>query len=480
MNSWTLSRRIFSAGLLAIVAMLAIGGVGYLALSQIKTLAVDRLKEDAIPGIAAIADIETLLLDNQVNIVLLVNSDSAEERKIYLERINGAAGKVVAALKVYGDALNNDEDRANYDKLCILRTKYAEVRKACLEDVSTGAFTDAQELLKGSLMSTFNAYRDHAAMMLKWNQNNANKATDEIIDKTVKATLQTSAIGLGLILGALVLGTIIVRSINRILRSTSTTLDESASQVSSAANQVSSSSQTLAHGASEQAASLEETSSSLEELASMTKRNAENAQNAKQLSGDTRNAAETGNEQMKDMRRAMDQIKSSSNDIANIIKSIDEIAFQTNILALNAAVEAARAGEAGAGFAVVAEEVRALAQRSATAAKETAAKIEVAIQNGNEGVTISDKVAQSLDQITSKARRVDELVGEIAHASSEQSQGISQINSAITEMDKVTQTNAANAEETAAAAEELNSQSQVLRGAVKDLRKLVEGEEMAA
>jgi len=480
MNSWTISRRILSAGLLAIVAMIAIGGIGYFALTNIRTMAVDRLKEDAIPGIVAMSEIEALLLDNQVSVVMLIHSDTAEDRKTLQTRIDLAALKAVAALKVYEDALANDEDRANFSKMMTLRNKYADVRKRCLDLANAGKATEAEALLLAELAPAYGAYRDHAELMLKWNQDNAYKATDEIISKTTSSTLQTAVTALILIAVSLVLGTVIVRSINKVLRNTAKTLDESASQVSSASNQVSASSQSLAHGASEQAASIEETSASIEELSSMTKRNADNAQSAKQLSSDTRNAAEAGNDQMKDMRRAMDQIKTSSNDIANIIKSIDEIAFQTNILALNAAVEAARAGEAGAGFAVVAEEVRALAQRSAQAAKETADKIEIAIQNGNQGVEISSKVASSLDQINTKARKVDELVAEIAHASNEQSQGISQINSAISEMDKVTQANAGSAEETAAAAEELNSQAQVLKGAVTDLRKLVEGDHKTA
>ncbi len=274
---------------------------------------------------------------------------------------------------------------------------------------------------------------------------------------------------------AIVLGFLITRAITRPIQRVTAQLSAGAEQTAAAAAQVSTSSQSLASGASEQAASLEETGASLEELSSMTKRNADSAASAKTLSGETRNAAETGHRDMAEMREAMNAIKTSSADIAKIIKTIDEIAFQTNILALNAAVEAARAGEAGAGFAVVADEVRALAQRSAQSAKETASQIEIAIQNGEHGVRISDKVASSLDVIVGKARQVDEIVAQIATASNEQTQGIGQINTAVRQMDKVTQGNAANAEETAAAAEELTAQSVTLAESVEELHVLIDG-----
>ena len=313
--------------------------------------------------------------------------------------------------------------------------------------------------------------KDTAAAQLA----SANAAT-----QSAASSLQNSSIILifGLII-AIVLGIaaawIITRSIVQVLTCTASSLSEGSDQVASASGQISSSSQSLAEGASEQAASLEETSASLEEIASMTKRNAENALSAKDLSSETRKAAETGSANMQEMNHAMADIQSASSNIAKIIKTIDEIAFQTNILALNAAVEAARAGEAGAGFAVVADEVRNLAQRSANAAKETAEKIEDSIAKSANGVAISGKVTESLTQIVTKARQVDELVAEIATASREQSQGIDQVNTAVTQMDKVTQTNAASAEESASASEELTAQAATLRELVADLQNLVTG-----
>jgi methyl-accepting chemotaxis protein len=262
-------------------------------------------------------------------------------------------------------------------------------------------------------------------------------------------------------------------ALNRGIRRAGEQIGGGSSEVLAASNQLTHSSQTLAAGSTEQAASLEETSASLEEMSAMTKRNADSAAQAKTLAAQTRAAADTGAAEMSAMQSAMDEIKASSHDISKIIKTIDEIAFQTNILALNAAVEAARAGEAGMGFAVVADEVRSLAQRAAQSARETAEKIEGSVAKSDRGVEISQHVAGSLEVIVTKAREVDLRVAEIAEASVEQSRGIGQVNMAVSQMDKVTQTNAAAAEESASAAEELSVQAGVLTGAVRDLLGLV-------
>jgi len=212
----------------------------------------------------------------------------------------------------------------------------------------------------------------------------------------------------------------------------------------------------------------------------MTKRNAESASKVKSAAAQTRSSADAGAQQMETMVAAMGAIRVASDDIAKILKTIDEIAFQTNILALNAAVEAARAGEAGSGFAVVADEVRALAQRCATAAKETAGKIEASVSKSQQGAAISVEVAKNFTTIQEQIRSLDTLIAEIASASNEQSQGISQVSTAVAEMDRVTQSNAAGAEESASAAEELNAQAEVLKETVGQLQQLIGGGQTSA
>ncbi len=250
-----------------------------------------------------------------------------------------------------------------------------------------------------------------------------------------------------------------IDSLNDILGDVRTTVDE----VTRAAMQVSDTSTALSQGATEQAASLEEITSSMSEIGSQTRLNAENANMANALAHEARSAAEKGNAEMGELTDAMTEINESSKNISKIIKVIDEIAFQTNLLALNAAVEAARAGRHGKGFAVVAEEVRNLAARSATAAKETSEMIENSIKTVGRGTNLVTKTGDALSDIQNSSVKVANIIGEITTSSNEQAQGISQINEGLTQIDTVTQTNTASAEESASAAEELSGQSNQLR-----------------
>jgi methyl-accepting chemotaxis protein len=252
-------------------------------------------------------------------------------------------------------------------------------------------------------------------------------------------------------------------------------LSGGAEQVASASEEITSASQSLAEGSSEQAASIEQSSASLEEMAAMTKQNADNASQADQLMKQAGEVVDQANESMAALTASMDDISKSSEETSKIIKTIDEIAFQTNLLALNAAVEAARAGEAGAGFAVVADEVRNLAMRAAEAAKDTATLIEGTTQKVNTGSDLVAGTNEAFTQVTDSASKVGELVAEIAAASDEQARGIEQVNTAVSEMDKVTQQNAANAQQSASSSEEMLSQAGWMKKMVTELISLVGG-----
>jgi len=306
-----------------------------------------------------------------------------------------------------------------------------------------------------------------------------NQLNDSLTRERNAIVARTNIIGMAMTLGAIVLGVVlavtitrsIVKPINRIIAG----LNEGASQVNEAARQVSASSQQLAAGASEQASSLEETSSALEEMAAMTRTNAENARQAHGLSDQAAKAAKDGDQTMATLNQVMQGINESSDKVSKIIKVIEEISFQTNLLALNAAVEAARAGEHGKGFAVVADEVRNLAQRAADAARETTALIEESVNRSREGTQVADDVTKALGGIVADVTKVSELISNITQASQEQAQGVDQVNTAVSQMDQVTQQNAASAEESASASEELSAQAQSVKGIVDQLVGVIHG-----
>lgn len=266
-----------------------------------------------------------------------------------------------------------------------------------------------------------------------------------------------------------------VRSITRPIRNAVRGLTAIAEQVNGASSQVADAGRQLAEGSSRQAAAIEQTSSSLEEMAAMTHQNADNASQANRLVMETKESVGHANQSMQAVTASMKQISSASEQTQKIIKTIDEVAFQTNLLALNAAVEAARAGEAGAGFAVVAEEVRNLAMRAAQSAKDTAVLIESTVKKVKEGAIQVERTNSEFSLVLGATSKAGELVGEIAAGSREQSEGIGQINKAVAEMNTIIQENAANAEESSSASVELNSRAVALNAFIGDLRGLIGG-----
>ena len=282
-------------------------------------------------------------------------------------------------------------------------------------------------------------------------------------------------LGVGCAVVAIIILWLLARGIARPIGRVVQGLNNSADQVATASNQVASSSQSLAEGSSEQAASIEETSSSLEEMSSMTKQNAENAGQADSLMKEANKVVIQANQSMTQLTSSMTEITKASEETSKIIKTIDEIAFQTNLLALNAAVEAARAGEAGAGFAVVAGEVRNLAMRAAEAAKDTANLIEGTVQKVKAGSELVTKTNEAFAQVAGSASKVGELVSEISAASREQATGIEQVSKAVAEMDKVVQQNAATAEESSSASEEMKGQAERMKRYVADLVAIIGG-----
>lgn len=474
MKNWTIKRRIV-VGFVVILTLFAIAAISSITLlRQVKANQGDVINK-ALPGVTSSSEIKYIACEIELAVARHLIAKTPEEKKAIEAIVDSQAAEVRKLTDAYEKTIVRQEDRDQYNRVMAARDGYVKARNDVMELSREGKDAECTAQLKSTLRPAYAAYIKELDAMTDENSKFASAASGAS-DKAINlANTLTTLLGLITILIGIAFGFVIVRGINNVLGTVSSSLDEGSNQVASAASQVSTASQSLAEGASEQAASLEETSSSLEEMASMTKRNAENAQKANDLAKGARHAADKGAADMQSMSSAMEAIKVSSDDIAKIIKTIDEIAFQTNILALNAAVEAARAGEAGMGFAVVADEVRNLAQRSAQAAKETAAKIEGAISKTAQGVDISQKVAATLNEIVTKARQVDELVAEVSSASREQSQGITQINTAVTQMDKVTQSNAASAEESAAAAEELNSQAEIMKESVSKLLELVGG-----
>ena len=496
MKNLTIAHKIIIGFALTLLITVALGVFASMRLTTVRAYS-SKITEDNLPGVYEISKADSLIRENMLVLMRQLNSHDAAA----IAECDKQMAQIRDALDLtytnYGKTIFDPRDKELFDALNAAREEYKKSKDEVL------AFSRAMKTEEGfaafhRLEPFYYKYSDAVRKLVDFNRDSGNdtsaKITSAVADSQFGIVVAIAiAVGLGLVTSF-----VIIRNTNRLLNSVATLLRASADQVAAAAGQVAQSSQSMAEGASEQASSLEETSASLEEMASMTRQNADNARQASAMSDEASSAAEAGQKLTRTMGQeisqrvgamtgAIGQIKSSTDQTAKIVKTIDEIAFQTNLLALNAAVEAARAGEAGKGFAVVAEEVRNLAQRSAEAAKTTSSLIEESQRNAENGVKVSNEVAEilkrtveveiarSFGNTVEVANKVKNLIGEVAAASSEQSKGAEQINTAVNQMDKVTQSNAANAEETASASEELSAQARELNDMVNTLVRMVRG-----
>lgn len=377
----------------------------------------------------------------------------------------------LAAINAATSALKHDslrgENLSQIDAISLAANSYEQAIKE--------AISITKELV--SERSMMIKFAEDIAVLSKEMVNTTLSTTTSISKHTASSlTTASNAMIIGLIVAVafgIIFSFYIIRSITKPIIEAVRTISEANSQVVSASDQIADSSTSLAEGSSEQASVVEQVSATIEESTAINNQNAENGREADMLARLANESAKQGNEKIQQLMTAMNKITDSSQKIAKIIKTIDEIAFQTNLLALNAAVEAARAGEHGLGFAVVADEVKNLAQRSAEAAKETAMIIEDAIEEIKGGNQIARDTNDNFMDILSKVQKTSELIGDISISIREQADGMNQVAMAMGQVDSVTQQNAASSEETAAAAEELNAQAVAMMQSTQNIARLV-------
>jgi methyl-accepting chemotaxis protein len=484
-SQWTIKKKLVFSFLTVAVIVEILGLIGYYGVNK----GADSLKEIGsvrLPGMQSILTISKgqNAIDAADKILLCRNIDLTLRKQKYVD-IKAVWQCIESAWSTYQSLpLTNKEAevwknlipawnvwKENHEEYIVLSKEYDKLAEA--GDTGDECYNKMVSLTLGTKAASFNKAEE---LLNEIAMSNSESCTEASLQSKTQAkflkVLTFSSLVVGVVL-ALVLGLLVSRAINKALTEIIEVLSGGADQVTAASRQISTAAQSLADGATEQAAGLQETSSSLEEMASMTKQNADNAQEANALAATASKVAGDGTTAMARMDKVIQEIHKSSNETAKIIKVIDEIAFQTNILALNAAVEAARAGEAGKGFAVVAEEVRNLAMRSAESAKNTANLIEESVKSAANGVDNANEVSKVLNEIGQSVAKTTNLVGEIAAASQEQAQGIGQVNVAVAQIDSITQQNAANAEESASASEELSAQAESMKEIVHSLMVLV-------
>ena len=478
MRNLRLSAKLLSAFICIAFIMVFGGIVGWYGFyrAEIALKEAGNLHLTGVDALASIKEAQAFACVSERSLLIPEFANNEESKKHQFENAGAVLKRMDEAVGIFARLPKSDAKASLWNSANTSLEVWKKNYNRYLELAKLGkrdeALALANGLLRNSSLAANKKIDDLIALNLKEVKEEESKA--EQLAKNIKYTVICGS-AIGIIL-AIALGMFLPFSIIRPINRTVAGLGDAVDQVVSASLQVASGSQSLADGASQQAAAVEETSSSIEEMSSMTKQTSENAQQASVV---LYNDQKASNLSIADKMTLMQEIIynsiHASEETAKIIKTIDEIAFQTNLLALNAAVEAARAGEAGSGFAVVAEEVRNLAIRSAESAKNTEALIAESTKNIKQSSVLFDEISVELSNNRQTSKKLAKFAAEVVTASGEQAQGIEQINKAVLEIDRVVQQNAANAEESASVAEEMTAQAQLMKQYVDELARMIDG-----
>ena len=474
MSNWTIGKRI-AAGFLAVLIQAISVGVYALWKSAQARDDLNLVASQYLPEAELAAALERELLNARIHFIYFVTVQKPGSLEKGWERFRNAQRQLPKLISIVESSDAFAPIRPHAEQLRRSVASYEPVLERIIDAVQRKQNSGPEFVpLLNQWAALGGAMVDSAGQLYRHGIQNTGQWAARASARRDTAVLTSGCIGGSLI--GIFLTFVVTRDISRKLGRIARELGGAARHVTEAASHIAGAAQSLSEGASSQAASLQQTSASSEEISSMADRNAENSKSAAEDMMQASAGIEEANLNLRQMVGSMNEINASSGKISKIIKVIDEIAFQTNILALNAAVESARAGEAGAGFGVVAEEVRNLAQRSAQAAKDTAGLIEESVARSNDGKSKLNQVAAAIHVITQQSAKVKTLVHELHRGSQEQAHGVQQIGKAVSQIGHITEQTAATAEESASAAEELSAQSAALNELVERLTALV-GEE---